>query len=49
MGKSLTGKYTYITNLAKTAGKYQKNPCELQTFRLDKGFTLIPFKINDST
>jgi len=50
-GKTLTGKHSFITSLAKASGKYQENPCELQTFRLDNGFTLIdsPYKINDTT
>ncbi len=50
-GKPLTGKHTLITNLAKSGGKYQENPCELQTFKLDNGFHLVdsPFKIADST
>jgi hypothetical protein len=50
-GKALTGKHTLITWLAKSSGKYQENPCELQTFKLDNGFTLIdsPYKIADST
>lgn len=50
-GKTFTGKHTLITSLARAAGKYQENPCELQTFRLDNGFTLIdsPYKIHDST
>ena len=51
VGKSLTGKHSLITTMAKAAKCYQESPCELQVFKLDENLRLIdsPYKIEDKS
>lgn len=50
-GKSLTGKHTFITQLAKHLGKYQESPYELNLIKITNTLSFIdsPFKIADIT
>jgi hypothetical protein len=51
VGKSLTGKHTFITNLAKHIGKYNENAYELNLIKIAPTLRLIdsPYKLEDDT
>jgi uncharacterized ParB-like nuclease family protein len=48
-GKTLTGKHSLITTVAKAARCYQEDPIELLTFKVREDLLLIdaPYKISD--
>jgi ribosome biogenesis GTPase A len=49
-GKSLTGKHTLITQIAKHLGKYQESPYELNLIKITPTLSLIdsPYRLSDS-
>jgi septin family protein len=51
VGKSLTGKHTFISNFAKHIGKYHESPYELNLIKITPNIRLIdaPFKLEDNT
>lgn len=50
-GKALTGKHSFITNIAKHIGKYNATSCELNLIKISDTLRLIdsPYKLEDTT